>query len=101
MDQNFQEPLKREKQEWRMEKPKLDNARRPRGTYFIDPEDGQFKETVKKRKKKVGSSNGGYYACKKKQQRSTPGFGKLKRSDQSNKIPKTKHACIVEASGIS
>ena len=33
---------KREKQEWAIEKPKLDNAWRLRGIYFIDPEDGEF-----------------------------------------------------------
>ena len=31
----------REKQEWAKEKPKLDNARRLRGIYFIDPDDSQ------------------------------------------------------------
>ena len=30
---------KQEKQEWAREKPKLDNARKLRGIYFIDPED--------------------------------------------------------------
>ena len=29
-----------------MEKPKLDNARKLRGIYFIDPEDAEFKETI-------------------------------------------------------
>ena len=33
----------REKQKWSMEKPKLDNALRLRGIYFIDPEDKEFK----------------------------------------------------------
>ena len=33
---------KREKQEWAIEKPKLDNAWRLRGIYFIDREDGEF-----------------------------------------------------------
>ena len=33
---------KREQQEWANEKPKLDNAQRLRGIYFIDPEDGEF-----------------------------------------------------------
>ena len=32
---------------WLIEKPKLDNARRLRGIYFIDPEDKEFKETMK------------------------------------------------------
>ena len=32
----------KEKQEWSNEKPKLDNARRLRGIYFIDPEDKEL-----------------------------------------------------------
>ena len=47
---------KREKQEWANEKPKLDNARRLRGICFIDPDDDDYKDTIKKREKKVGSS---------------------------------------------
>ena len=38
---------KREKQEWAIEKPQLDNARTLRCIYFIDPEDGECKETIK------------------------------------------------------
>ena len=37
----------REKHEWAIEKPKLDNARRLRGIYFIDPGDMEFKEIIK------------------------------------------------------
>ena len=38
---NLEKPLRREKkQEWANEKPKLDNARRMRGTSFIDPRQG-------------------------------------------------------------
>ena len=33
-----------EKQKWAVEKPKLDNARKLRGIYFIDPDDGEFKD---------------------------------------------------------
>ena len=43
----------REKQKWSNEKPKLDNARRLRGIYFIDPEDKEFKETIKNARKKL------------------------------------------------
>ena len=53
----------REKQKWAIEKPKLDNARRLRGIYFIDPEDKEFKETIKNaRKKLVGNTNGSRHA---------------------------------------
>ena len=41
------------KQEWTMEKPMLDNARKLRGVYFIDPEDGEYKETVKNARKRL------------------------------------------------
>ena len=37
----------REKQKRSIDKPKLDNARRLRGIYFIDPEDKEFKETIR------------------------------------------------------
>ena len=38
---------RKEKQKWTFGKPKLDNARRLRGIYFIDPEDQKFKEIMK------------------------------------------------------
>ena len=41
---------RKEKQKWTIEKPKLDNARRLRGIYLIDPADAEFKETFLKKK---------------------------------------------------
>ena len=38
---------KQEKQEWALEKPMLDNARKLRGIYCFDPEDEKFQETIK------------------------------------------------------
>ena len=46
----------REKQKWSNEKPKLDNARILRGICFIDPEDKEFKETIKNARKKLETS---------------------------------------------
>ena len=44
----------KEKHKWSNEQPKLDNARRRlRGIYFIDPEDKEFKETIKNAQKKL------------------------------------------------
>ena len=43
----------KEKHKWLNEKPKLDNARRLRGIYFIDPEDKEFKETIQNARKKL------------------------------------------------
>ena len=36
-----------------MIKPHLDNAGKLRGIYFIDPEDKEFKETIKNTRKKL------------------------------------------------
>ena len=44
---------KKEKQEWASEKPKVDNARRSRGIYFVGTEDGEHKETIKLARKKL------------------------------------------------
>ena len=43
----------RKMQKWSMEKPKLDDARRLRGIYFIDPEDKEFIETIRNARKKL------------------------------------------------
>ena len=50
MSRNFK--LK-EKQNWLGEKPKLDDARRLRGIYFIDLEDIEFNKTIKDARKKL------------------------------------------------
>ena len=36
------------KEKWAIEKPQLDNARRLRGIFFIEPEDEEFRHTMKK-----------------------------------------------------
>ena len=63
---------KKEKQEWAMEKPKLDKARRLRGMYFIDPEDGERerKEAIKTARKKLEILIDAAMLCKKREQRS-------------------------------
>ena len=54
----------REKQKWSNEKPKLDNARRLRGTYFIDSEDKEFKETIKNARKELKTPMAPAVPCK-------------------------------------
>ena len=46
----------KEKQKWSEEKLYLENARKLRGIYFIDPEDMEFKETIKNARKKLETS---------------------------------------------
>ena len=45
---------RKEKQQWAIEKTKLDNARKLRGIYFIDLDDREFKGTIRKSKEKLG-----------------------------------------------
>ena len=73
-----------------LEKPKLDNARRLRGIFFVEPEDGEFKDIMKNARRKLEIPmpaatpykipiNGSGETCR--------SFGKHK----------TKYTCIVEA----
>ena len=43
---------RKEKQKWAIEKPKLDNARRLRGIYSIDPDDEVFNDIMKNARRK-------------------------------------------------
>ena len=76
----------KEKQKWSEEKIHLDNARKLRGIYFIDPEDTEFKGTIKKVRKKQETSVA-LVTCKIMKNCGSGG------SDKN----KTKFACILEA----
>ena len=67
----------REKQKWSEEKIHFENARKLRGIYFIDPEDNEYKETIKNARKKLETSVAPAMPCK--------------------IFKKTKLACILEA----
>ena len=79
----------KEKQKWSHEKPQLDNARKLRGICFIDPEDKEFKETIKNARKKLETSVAPAVPCKITK--------KNCGSATSNKI-QTRLVCILEAS---
>ena len=76
----------KEKQKWSEEKLHLENARKLRGIYFIDPEDTEFKETIKNARKKLETSVAPAMPCK---------IMKNCGSGASNKI-QTKLACNLE-----
>ena len=78
----------KEKQKWLNEKLHLENARKFRGIYFIDPEDKEFKETIKNAREKLETSVAPAMLCK-IMKKNCGNCG-------SNKI-KTKLACILEA----
>ena len=77
---------KLKKQKWSEEKLRLENGRQFRGIYFIDPEDTEFKETIKNARKKLETSVALAMPCK---------IMKNCGSGVSNKI-KTNLACILE-----
>ena len=77
----------KEKQKWSNEKLHLENARKLRGIYFIDPEDTEFKGTIKSARVKLETSVAPAVPCK---------IAKNCGSGASNKI-QTKHACLLEA----
>ena len=77
----------KEKQKWAEEKIHLDNARKLRGIYFIDPEDKEYKETIKNARKKLETPVAPAMPCT---------IMKNCGNGASNKI-KTKLACILEA----
>ena len=54
----------KEKQKWSDEKLHLANARKLRGIYFIDPEDTEFKETIKNARKTLETSVAPAMPCK-------------------------------------
>ena len=54
----------KERQKWSHDKTKLDNARKLRGIYFIDPEDKEFKETIKNARKKLETLMAPAMPCK-------------------------------------
>ena len=82
----------KEKQKWSHEKPKLDNARKLQGIYFIDPEDKEFKETIKNAGNKLETPMAPAMPCKmSKNNQNWVTHGKSKEII-------SKLACILEAS---
>ena len=79
----------KERQKWSNEKLHLESARKLRGIYFIDPEDKEFKETIKNARKKLETPIPPAVPCKI--------MKKNCGSGASNKI-KQILACILEAS---
>ena len=82
----------KERQKWSTEKPKLDSARRLRSIYFTDPEDKEFKETIKNALKKLETPMALAMPCKTGK--------KSKHGETRGKTNEFKSylACILEAS---
>ena len=81
---------KKAKQRWAIEKPKLDNARQLRGTFSIEPNDEEFKLTMKAARRKLEVPMPAAMPCK------TPINSSVETHRNIGKR-KTKYACIVDA----
>ena len=68
----------KEKQKGSNEKLHLENARKLRGIYFIDPEDTEFKETIKNARKKLETSVAPAMPCKIMKNCGSDGSNKIK-----------------------
>ena len=77
-------------QKWTIEKPKLDNARQLRGIFFIEPDDGEFKHTMKNARGKLDNPMPAGMLCK----TTVNCRGENCRSIGKHK---TEYACIVDA----
>ena len=78
------------KQKWAVEKPKLDNARQLRGTFYIEPNDEEFQHTMKAARRKLEVPMPAAMLCK------IP----IKNSGETHRNVgkrKTKYACVVDA----
>ena len=82
----------KEKQKWSNDKPKLDNARRSRGMYFIDPEYKEFKETIENARRKLETPMAPAMPCK-ISKKNKHGETRSKTNDI-----KSKFVCILEGS---
>ena len=81
---------KKAKQRWTTDKPKLDNATQLRGTFFIEPNDEEFKSTMKAARRKLEVPMPAAMPCK------IP----MKSSGETHRNigkRKTKYACVVDA----
>ena len=61
----FDAAKKKAKQRWTIEKPKFDNARQLRGIFFIEPNDKEFKLTMKATRRKLEVPMPAALLCKK------------------------------------
>ena len=80
---------RKEKQTSAIEKPKLDNARRLRGIFFVESDDEEFKDIVKNACRKLEIMMPAAMPCKLQRDK----YWETCRVDEC----KTKYACIVEA----
>ena len=86
---------RKEMQQWAIDEQKLDDARKLRGIYFVDPDDGEFKETIKNATKRLEIP---MKAALPEKLKATKSSYRHRETDSGpDKIQKSRHACLIEA----
>ena len=83
-----------EKQDWAIEKPKIEHARKLRGVYSIDPSDEEYKDVLKNARRKLETSKAAAKERFFKHAYGKPSFQKQKKAKASE--AKTRFSCITE-----
>ena len=90
----------KERQKWSHDKLQLDNARKLRRIYFMDPEDKEFKETIKNARKKLETPVAPAMPCKiSKNSQNCGNGGNPKRPKQNLRVfwkPVNLQDCVWE-----
>ena len=84
-----------EKQEWAKEKPKIDNARKLRGIYFVHPDDKEYSEILKNARRKLERPMAPAMPCK-RMDKQLPSITNVMQDNDKAKEFKTMYGCMVE-----
>ena len=79
------------------EKPKLDNVRKLRGIYFIDPDDKEYSEILKNARRKLERPMAPAMPCKRDKQHSSIVKANAKPKIGNEKEFNTMYGCMVES----
>ena len=91
----------KEKQKWSHEKLHLENARKLRGIYIIDPGDKEFKETIKNARKKLETSVAPAMPCKIIKSNKNCGSGASNKHSVYTHFPKDRNCEICQRTKIT
>ena len=90
----------KEKHKWSNEKLHLENARKLRGIYFIDPEDKEFKESIENARKKLETPVTPAMQCKIRKDNENCGNGEKSEKSKQNLLvfwkPVNPQDCVWE-----
>ena len=99
----MEKPLKEgKKQEWVIEKPKLEHARKLRGNYSIDPNDEEYKDIIQNARRKLETSKAAAMPCKRAFSRACIRETVVSKTEKAKASEaKTRFDCITEAHEIN